>query len=112
MRSLILANVALATSANTCLKLSFGDMYLTTVAILLNTLSFMILRFVLATDGLATMQLFLSSGMILSSVCTGMLLFEETWSVSKGGALLLSLSAILVNSWPDMFPSHTPILAR
>lgn len=96
--------VALAASANTCAKAFPDSRAALGVSFCLNASSFLVLRHVLRTQGMGQVQVVVSSGMILSTMCIGMLLFGETLTPQRIVATILALLAILLTN------HNTPIV--
>ena len=88
--------VALAASANTCAKAFPDSRVALGVSFCLNASSFLVLRHVLRTQGMGQVQVVVSSGMILSTMCIGMLLFEEALTPQRMVATIFALLAILL----------------
>ena len=90
------ANVVLAVSATTCLKLSRGQRVdLTPTAYLLNAASFSMLPFVFAHTPLAVAHVTVSSGVALLSLTVGYLIFDEVPEAHELLGVLLFFGALV-----------------
>lgn len=97
----VLGNIILATSANVCLKLytregahQITPLFL--LAYLLNASSFALLYFSLNANAMAVNQVFVSSGIIVSSCVCGVILFDETFSWMKFASVVFALTSFVL----------------
>ena len=96
---LVIANVLIGTSANSCMKWSSLEVatnkpYLFVLALALNTASFTIWFFLLQISELATTQSIVSSSMIVASFLAGIFLFGEKVSFLECVGIALALMAV------------------
>ena len=97
----LFANVALAVSATTCLKLAPDELRLT--AFLLNAASFSLLPRMLAEFPLVVVHLTASMGVGLSALVLGYVVFEEVPPPHQWLGAGLFLCALLSLHGPSLF---------